>query len=86
MIPKTEANKIVKDYKNTCLAIFDLQKKKTVKLIDDVRVKHFVLISDFLIFDSGFGRDSDIQIFKLSSLENIKTIKISGGCGLRTTQ
>ena len=85
MIPKAEAKKNVRDYKNTCLAIFDLQKKKTVKLIDDVRVKHFVLISDFLIFDSGFGRDSDIQIFKLSSLENIKTIKINGGCGLRTT-
>jgi len=85
MIPKTEDKKNVRDYKNTCLAIFDLQKKKTVKLIDDVSVKHFVLISDFLIFDSGFGRDSDIQIFMLSSLENIKTIKIIGGCGLRTT-
>jgi hypothetical protein len=85
MIPKTEAKKNLRDYKKTCLAIFDLQKKKTVKLIEDAGVKHFVLISDFLIFDSGFGRDSYIQILKLSSLDNIETIKINGGCGLRTT-
>ena len=84
MIPKAEAKKNLRDYKKTCLAIFDLQKKKTVKLFEDIGVKNFVLISDFLIFESGFGRDSNIQIFKISSLENLKTISIIGGCGLRT--
>ena len=85
MIPKADIKNDLRDYKKAILAIFDLQKKKTVKLIEGVGIKHFVLISDFLIFDSGFGRDSDIQIFMLSSMENIKTIKIIGGCGLRTT-
>jgi hypothetical protein len=84
MIPKSDVKNDLRDYKNASLAIFDLQKKKTVKLIAGVGVKHFVLISDFLIFESGIGRDSDIQIFKINSLENIKTIKINGGCGLRS--
>lgn len=70
------------DYK-TLLAIFDLQKKKAVKMFDTVGSNGFVLIGDFLIFDNGFGKDSHIEIFKLESLSNHKTIKISGGCGLR---
>lgn len=86
MIPKSDAKKNIRDYKKTCLAIFDLQKKKTIKLIEDVGVKNFVLISDFLIFESGFGRDSEIQIFKIGSMKYIKTIKINGGCGLRNIQ
>ncbi len=71
------------DLNKTLLVIFDLQKKKTVKMFDTVGYKRFVLIGDFLIFDSGFGRDSHIEMFKLESLSNYKTIKINGGCGLR---
>jgi hypothetical protein len=67
----------------TVLAIFDLQKKKTVKMFDIENGNRFVLIGDFLIFDKGFGKDSHIEIFKLESLSNHKTIKINGGCGLR---
>jgi len=72
------------DKGKSILTIFDLQKKKTVKMFDTVGSKCFVLIGDFLIFDSGFGKDSHIEIFKLESLSNHKTIKINGGCGLRT--
>jgi hypothetical protein len=68
---------------NTLLVIFDLQKKKVVKMFDKVDGNRFVLIGDFLIFDNGFGKDSHIEIFKLESLSNYKTIKINGGCGLR---
>jgi hypothetical protein len=67
----------------TVLAIFDLQKKKTVKMFDIENGNRFVLIGDFLIFDKGFGKDSHIEIFKLESLSNHKIIKINGGCGLR---
>lgn len=66
----------------TILIVFDLQKKKTVKMFDLVGSNRFVLIGDFLIFDNGFGKDSYIEIFKLKSLSNYKTIKINGGCGL----
>lgn len=68
---------------NTLLVIFDLQKKKVVKKYDIVGHTRFVLIGDFLIFDKGFGKDSSIEIVKLESLSNYKTIKINGGCGLR---
>mgnify|MGYP001193141358 FL=1 len=71
------------DIEKTLLAIYDLQKKKTVKMFETVGYKRFVLIGDFLIFDNGFARDSHIEIFKLESLSNYKTIKINGGCGLR---
>lgn len=67
----------------TLLAMFDLQKKKVVKKFDTVGSNGFVLIGDFLIFDKGFGKDSYIEIFKLESLSNYKTIKINGGCALR---
>ncbi len=67
----------------TVLAIFDLQKKKAVKMFDTVGSNGFVLIGDFLIFEVGFGKDSHIEIFKLESLSNHKIIKINGGCGLR---
>ena len=52
-------------------------------MFDTVGSNRFVLIGDFLIFDNGFGKDSHIEIFKLDSLSNYKTIKINGGCGLR---
>jgi len=52
-------------------------------MFDSVGGNRFVLIGDFLIFDNGFGKDSHIEIFKLDSLSNHKTIKINGGCGLR---
>ncbi len=70
------------DTGKSILTIFDLQKKKTVKMFDIVGSNRFVLIGDFLIFENGFGKDSYIKIFKVESLSNYKTIKINGGCGL----
>ena len=71
------------DISDVLLVIYDLQKKKTIKVFDSTYNVHFVLIGDFLIFDSGIGKDSYIEIFRLDSLTNYKTIKIIGGCGLR---
>jgi len=65
------------------LAIFDLQKKKAVKIFEGVGYKRFALIGDLLIFDDGFSKDSFIRLIKISLLEDYKTIKIVGGCGLR---
>lgn len=65
------------------LIIFDLQKKKITKSFNGTGYKRFVLIGDFLIFDSGFGKDSFITLFSLSSLKDIHEIKIIGGCGLK---
>ena len=84
LLASKEKEKQSTDYTGkSILTIFDLQKKKTVKMFDTVGSNRFVLIGDFLIFDNGFGKDSHIEIFKLESQSNFKTIKINGGCGLR---
>ncbi len=82
MIPKSEQSAELNDNPQSLLAIFDLQTKKVVKMFDDAGIKHFVLIGDFLIFDKGIGSDSNIELFNISSLNNYKTIKVTGGCNL----
>jgi hypothetical protein len=71
-----------KEADKSFLAVYDLQKKKTVKMFNAGNYNHFVLIGDFLIFDNGFSKDSYIEIFKLETLSNYRSIKISGGCSL----
>ena len=82
-----ESNEIVnqktKNANEALVFVYDLQKKKTVKMFNATSYNRFVLIGDFLIFGSGFGKDSHIEIFKLESLTNFKIIKINGGCSLR---
>ena len=73
-----------KNINKAVVIVYNLQKKKTVKMFDATSYNRFVLIGDFLIFGSGFGQDSHIEIFKLESLTNFKTIKINGGCSLRS--
>ena len=83
MRSKAEERQENLDESKALLAIYDLQKKKTVKMFKTFGYNRFVLIGDFLIFDNGVGKDSHIEIFKLESQSNFKTIKINGGCGLR---
>lgn len=83
MRSKAEVKKSNLDESKTLLAIYDLQKKKTVKMFKTSGDNRFVLIGDFLIFDNIVGKDSHIEIFTLESQSNLKTIKINGGCGLR---
>jgi len=81
--PALELKEEINNYRQTELAVYDLQKKKTIKIFDGDGLKYFVLIGDFLILDSGFGKDSNVIIYKLNPLQEINTIKINGGCGLR---
>ncbi len=67
---------------SSTLIVFDLKQKKTAVSFNGIGYKRFVLIGDLLIFDNGFGRDSYIEMFSLSSLKDKQNIKISGGCGL----
>lgn len=83
MMPKYSGQAEINDYHKTQLAVFDLQTKKTIKIFDEVGYKRFVLIGDFLIFDTGTGRDLHIEVFNIGSLKNMKIIKLNGGCSLR---
>jgi hypothetical protein len=65
------------------LAVFDLQKKKTTKIFSDVIANNFRLNGNYLLMDNDAEKKSFIEIIKLDSMENIKAIKINGGCSLR---
>lgn len=68
---------------NSFLTIFDLKKKKVIKEFPGHGYKRFALTRNFLIFDDGFRRTSNIRILTLSDLKDYGKIVISGGCGLR---
>lgn len=65
------------------LYAFSIDKHKVVKKWTGGGFKNFFTISDFLIFDDGFGRNSSIIIYNFKEDKVIKQIKIKGGCGLR---
>ncbi len=83
LVDQSELESVSKNKITSLLIIFDLQKKKIIKSFNGSGYKRFVLIGDFLIFDNGFGRDSFIELFRLSSLTKNREIKIIGGCGLK---
>lgn len=64
------------------LFIYSLKNKKVAKLFDGSGVKNFFINRDLLIFDTGFGKKSEIMIYDFVNKKLIKEIKIEGGCGL----
>lgn len=65
------------------LYIYSIPEKKIIKKWTGAGYKNFFTISDFLIFDEGFGRNSSIYIYNFEEDKNVKQIRIKGGCGLR---
>ena len=65
------------------LTIYDLKDKKIISHWINDGVKNFLFKSNFLFFDDGFGKKSQIFIYDLDSHQMKDTISISGGCGLR---
>lgn len=78
---KNKSENIIQE--KTLLAVFDLQKKKTIKMFEEIGSRNFRLIGNYLLFDNGIGRNSFIEVVALDSLDNIKKLKINGGCSLR---
>lgn len=46
-------------------------------------LKDFLIVNDYLIFDKGFQKDSEIKIIDINSQKDFFTLKLKGGCGLR---
>jgi hypothetical protein len=65
------------------LAVFDLQKKKTIKMFDEIGLLNFRLVGNYLLLDNGIGRNAFIEIVALDSLDKTKKLKVNGGCSLR---
>lgn len=65
------------------LNIYNTEKKEILKSFTGLSLFRFAITNDFLIFDSGFGRNSKILILNLVDLSEFAKINIAGGCGLR---
>jgi hypothetical protein len=65
------------------LTVYDLRNKRIVRQWKNDGVKNFIVKSDYLFFDDGFGRKSKIFIYHLTSDEIIDTISLAGGCGIK---
>jgi len=66
------------------IVVYDLLKKKIVKTFEEKGIKSFLLLGDYLIYDFKFSQNYAINIFKLSSMNNIKTISLKDGCALKS--
>lgn len=64
------------------LFIYSLKDKKITKLFEGGGVKNFFVHNEWLIFDDGFEKNSEIKIYDFVNGKIIKEIKINGGCGL----
>ncbi len=65
------------------LIIYSLEKDEILRLWEGEGIKFFFVTGDFLIFDNGFGKDSQIVIFSLRPSKIVDEIKIKNGCGLK---
>lgn len=65
------------------LNIYNTETKEMLKNFTGLSLFRFAITNDFLIFDSGFGRNSKIYILNLNDLSEFFKINIAGGCGLR---
>ncbi len=76
-------NKDTIEQMNSFIAILDLKDKKAKTIFKNLPLKYFILIGDFLIFDSGIERDLHIRIFNLNKMADFKIIRINGGCSIK---
>ncbi|WP_337871901.1 hypothetical protein [Ignavibacterium sp.] len=66
------------------IVVYNLLKKKIVKTFEAKGIKNYLLLGDYLIYDLKPSQNYEINIFKLSSLQNIKTISLKDGCALKS--
>ncbi len=63
--------------------LYSTKENKIVKNWNGRGIKDFLIVNDYLIFDEGFQKDSEIKIIKIDTQKDFFTIKLKGGCGLR---
>lgn len=66
------------------IVVYNLLKKKIVKTFEEKGIKSFLLLGDYLIYDLKPSQNYEINVFKLSTLKNIKTISLKDGCALKS--
>lgn len=63
--------------------IYSTKENKIVKNWIGNGIKDFLIVNDYLIFNDGLQKDSEIKIIKINSQKDFFIIKLKGGCGLR---
>lgn len=66
------------------LIIYSLHNKKTEAQWNGSGIKSFFITGNLLIFDDGFDENSVINIYDFHKNRIIKTIRVKGGCGLKS--
>ncbi|MDO8548784.1 MAG: hypothetical protein Q7S39_01350 [Ignavibacteria bacterium] len=72
-----------KNSETSKLIIYSLEKDEILRMWEGSGIKNFFVAGDFLVFDDGFSKDSNIIIYDFRSKKIYDKIKIDDGCGLR---
>ncbi|MDT3695126.1 MAG: hypothetical protein ROY99_01965 [Ignavibacterium sp.] len=83
LLTEKKENKDTTEQMSSFIAVLDLKEKKTKTLFNNLPLKYFILIGDFLIFDSGIDKALHIRIFNLNKMADFKIIKLNGGCSIK---
>jgi hypothetical protein len=66
------------------LIIYLLREKEIVRMWEGGGLKNFIIINNFIVFDTGFEDKSKIIIYDYINKKAVDEIKIDGGCGIRS--
>jgi hypothetical protein len=72
-----------KSPQTSTLTEYSAKDKKIINQWKKDGEKNFIIKSNFLYFDDGFGKKSKIFIYNLNSGQMIDTIFVEGGCGIK---
>ncbi len=72
-----------KEPQTSKLIIYSIKNKKIIKKWDGGGIKNFFIVGNILVFDTGFGKNSIINIYNINKQAMMDSIKIRGGCGIK---
>ncbi|MCH8325249.1 MAG: hypothetical protein IIB83_01585 [Bacteroidetes bacterium] len=74
----------VPNEKRNILLIYSIKRNQVIKIFENNNIKNFILFNDYLVYDYGLDFSSSISIFNIKKSELADSIKIKGGCGLKS--
>lgn len=73
-----------KDPETSQLVIYSTESKKILKQWNGGGLKRFLIEKNILLFDSGFSNEAAVYLYNYEDGEFDETIKLKGGCGLKS--
>lgn len=78
-----ESNQGFNNSDSSLTLVYSLTNKKNIREWKNKGKSNFMLINQYLVFDTGIGTESKILIYNFSEDKVIHSINIRGGCGLK---